>query len=503
MSVTWNSLSNSPGGYASAMWLMGDGTVLVNLYKTTQLMALHPDPTGSYVDGMWTSVGELLLEKWAFSSAVLIDGRLVTCGGEYSGPGLPQTETNFCEIFDPTTRSSTQFAPPKNWTNIGDGPTALLADGTMMIGNTQGRGYEVGLLDPTTLTWTLGVGNDGSGNEQGYTLMQNGDVLCPGVFDQTSHRYDPGVQAFVPDANMPVMLGAASETGPAIGLMDGRVMCFGASGHTCIYTPGAEGHNGTWVQGPELPRAPNGDQLVAADVSAILEPNGNVFVVVNGPNTATTFAEYDPIANTITLVAGAPDGGGDEYCRTLLLPNGHGLVSTSNGTWYDVGFSAGGDPAWAPTITSFPEAAAVNTTVTLTGTQLCGLSECQGYGDDNQQAEHYPTVRLIDTNGGVTYVRAHHVTTRSIAPGQVASVLVDLPSSLAAGDYTVQAVAMGIPSAGTVFLKVLTKQITAAVVPGTEVLQLFYRGQDNAVWTQWRNPDGSWSNEQGLGGVLT
>ena len=33
-------------------------------------------------------------------------------------------------------------------------------------------------------------------------------------------------------------------------------------------------------------------------------------------------------------------------------------------------------------------------------------------------------------------------------------------------------------------------------------LQLFGRGTDNGVWTRWRNPDGSWSGWQSLGGVL-
>jgi len=50
---------------------------------------------------------------------------------------------------------------------------------------------------------------------------------------------------------------------------------------------------------------------------------------------------------------------------------------------------------------------------------------------------------------------------------------------------------------------VLTSDIVAAQVPGTQVLQLFYRGQDHGVWSRWRNPDGSWSAEQHLGGVLT
>ena len=44
--------------------------------------------------------------------------------------------------------------------------------------------------------------------------------------------------------------------------------------------------------------------------------------------------------------------------------------------------------------------------------------------------------------------------------------------------------------------------VTAVVVPGTEVLQLFYSGHDDdpSVYSRWRNPDGSWSAEQRLGG---
>jgi hypothetical protein len=41
-----------------------------------------------------------------------------------------------------------------------------------------------------------------------------------------------------------------------------------------------------------------------------------------------------------------------------------------------------------------------------------------------------------------------------------------------------------------------------AQIPGTNILQLFYRGQDGGLWTQWRNTDGSWSSQEGLGGQL-
>lgn len=43
---------------------------------------------------------------------------------------------------------------------------------------------------------------------------------------------------------------------------------------------------------------------------------------------------------------------------------------------------------------------------------------------------------------------------------------------------------------------------TAAAIPGTNVLQVFYRGDDGGLISRWRNPDGSWSAEQDLGGKL-
>ena len=50
----------------------------------------------------------------------------------------------------------------------------------------------------------------------------------------------------------------------------------------------------------------------------------------------------------------------------------------------------------------------------------------------------------------------------------------------------------------------LASQPVAAVIPGTDILHLFYRGGDNALWTRWRDPagTGTWEDEQSLGGVL-
>lgn len=48
----------------------------------------------------------------------------------------------------------------------------------------------------------------------------------------------------------------------------------------------------------------------------------------------------------------------------------------------------------------------------------------------------------------------------------------------------------------------LNTTVAAAQIPGSDVLELFYEGQDGALWTLWRNPDGSWNdkNQVRLGG---
>ena len=72
------------------------------------LQFLYPHSTGSYANGTWSPAGSFLLLKDNFASAVLPDGKLVSCGGEQSGPSLPTNDTPFCEIYDPLTKSWTQ-----------------------------------------------------------------------------------------------------------------------------------------------------------------------------------------------------------------------------------------------------------------------------------------------------------------------------------------------------------------------------------------------------------
>src|SRR4051812_795169 len=53
-----------------------------------------------------------------------------------------------------------------------------------------------------------------------------------------------------------------------------------------------------------------------------------------------------------------------------------------------------------------------------------------------------------------------------------------------------------------IYALVFTATLIVSNVNAAEVVQLFYSGANNALFSRWRNPDGSWSGEQGLGGVL-
>jgi len=212
--------------------------------------------------------------------------------------------------------------------------------------------------------------------------------------------------------------------------MDGRVVWFGTSGHTCLYTPGPIGSSGTWTRGADLPSLPGNVQAYAADSPALLQPNGKVLLVgaYGGVSPGNLFLEYDPFNDAFAVLPGAPNPNACQECRLLLLPDGSGLVSTLGGSWYLARFEHHPHPEWGPTISSFPADLVGGETATLAGEQLCGLSEVQTFGDDNQQSEHYPLVRFTAVRDGtISYARAHHVSTRSIAPGQRAIVLVDIP----------------------------------------------------------------------------
>ena len=113
-----------------------------------------------------------------FANAVLPDGRVIVEGGEYNF--LQPVWTNKGAIYDPITNIWTSVNPPLGWTNIGDSPGIVQADGIFMLG----RGglnstKQQALLDPTTLTWVVlpGAGKSDTFVEEGFGLLPDGRIM--------------------------------------------------------------------------------------------------------------------------------------------------------------------------------------------------------------------------------------------------------------------------------------------------------------------------------------
>ena len=154
---------------------------------------------------------------------------------------------------------------------------------------------------------------------------------------------------------------------------------------------------------------------------------------------------------TLTNTANPANCPGDSSYvgHLMMLPTGQIMFTDFSGTVEIYTPAAGTVSGVAPTISSV--ATTINSPSTgneLLGTQLNGLSENNGYGDDYQGATNYPLVRLtqVSSPNNVYYATTHDETTHSIAPGTANTTFFDVPSGMVSGDYTLSVVANGIAS---------------------------------------------------------
>src|SRR5690348_13332717 len=99
-----NLKSQAPEGIDISFQLT-DGRVLGQSFNEQHWYILTPDNTGSYVNGTWTRAADLPANyaPYAFSSAVLADGRVIVQGGEYNFGNFSLTKHG--EIYNPTKNS--------------------------------------------------------------------------------------------------------------------------------------------------------------------------------------------------------------------------------------------------------------------------------------------------------------------------------------------------------------------------------------------------------------
>ena len=440
-----------PDGILIAFQLT-DGTVMVQGNAASDWYKLTPDITGSYVKGTWTRLPDLPsgYVPYAFASAVLADGRLIVEGGEYNNWNFALT--NQGAVYNPLTNTWTKLQPPPGWGYIGDSPSSMLPDNTYIIGDKLHR--NIAILNPKTMKWKQGTlpGKTDFNSEEGWTLMPDGTILTADVRNApNSEKYVPSLKEWVTAGSTIVDLHSPysgsclpygggcyhppGEIGPAILRPDGTVFATGStptggnSGHTSIYTPGANPTDpGTWTPGPNFPRGDN-----AGDSFAALLPNGNVLVLgVSG-----TLYEFDG-----TNLTAGPYGPG----ALMVLPTGEVLVGAGSTAAYSS--SGTYSSAWQPTISSCPTSVTRGSTYQISGTQFNGLSQANAFGDEMETATNYPLVRITNqSTGHVFYARTHDHSTMGVATGSATvSTNFDVPASMETGASTLVVVANGIPS---------------------------------------------------------
>ncbi len=408
--------------------LLTDGTVIASDCGTLgKWNKLSPDITGSYVNGTWSEIATMpVLSNFNniqyaplyFASAVLPDGRVIVMGGEFNPPfyGFPVGA-----IYDPVANTWTPVSAPPGWVQpgslltIGDAESTVLADGTFLLASCCDTDPDLdALFDATNLTWTsTGAPNAGGGaqDEQGYTLLPNGNVLtvdiwtdcqfpagtCNGPNPTNAEQYNPSTGTWSSAGNTVVSLVdpiacGNYEIGPAPLRPDGTVVqfggnsgCNGAADPTGIY----DSSTGVWSAGPNIPEVcgSNGTtQCDLADAPAAVLPNGNIlFGAETGYGEAPShFFEFTTL-NAINQVA---DDAGASFVAAfnynfLVLPNGQILATVIDVDQPEFYTPTGSpDPSWAPVISTSPSNVYPGTTYTITGTQLNGLTQGAYYGDD-------------------------------------------------------------------------------------------------------------------------
>jgi hypothetical protein len=349
-------------------------------------------------------------------------------------------------------------------------------------------------------------------NEESWTLLPDGTVLTVSCANHpNAEKYLPSLDQWVSAGVTPVELVQASsiEIGPSVLMPDGRVFCVGATGHTALYTPPVNPADlGIWTAGPDFPQDIQGRLLKAKDAPGCLLPNGRVLCVAgsggDGANdwaSPTMFFEFD--GNNLNRVADPANANNVTYVgRLLLLPTGEVLFSAGSPAMYLYTPDAGFDPAWKPTITSFPSDVQFGGTYTLQGTQLNGLSQAVNYGDDAQQATNYPLVRAKNlSTSSVSYWRTANHSTMAVATGAtIVSTNVTVPAGLVAGSYEVSVIANGIASDPVIV------NADAGYGQATYLLVDHFFGGNSRLWAyaggNWRGKDIGTDELSGISQVL-
>jgi hypothetical protein len=475
--ITW-SVNPVPAPFQSGglMLLLSDGTMLCKSSDGkgdgfgNMWFKLTPDINGSYMNGSWSVVAPMNNSRLYFSSQLLKDGRVYVAGGEYGdGAGT-------AEIYNPVTNS---------WVNLPAGPnhyfsdanSAILDNGNILQSDLAGSGKQTYLYNPATNAYSAGPNCQGLHNETTWIKLPDNSILFVDLNSTLSERYIPALNQWVADAPVPVTLydPFVSETGPAMLLPNGKVIFFGSTGNTAIYTPSGNNSPGTWAVGPSLPAGkgcPDTQAAMKVDGKIIFTASKAVVSTATAFDPPTYFYEYDYIANTYTALQ-APGGGATVNdsafnFNMLNLPDGTiALSQVNNKNFYFHKPTGAPLAAGVPTVNSVTQNGCSNS-FTATGLLFNGISEGASFGDDWQMNTNFPLIRL-QSGANVYYARTFNWNHTGVRTGALPdTTCFSLPPTLPNGTYSLYVVVNGIPSAPYPFtfnaFPVLTSPLTMPVL---------------------------------------
>ena len=458
-------ICHTTSGSVAGQQALGDGTIWDRL---------TPDSTGSYVNGTWSQIKPMNLERFSFSSAVLKDGRVYAAGGEYGNDG---TQAGYHgEVYDPVANTWTQISGATAANIISDGSCKILDDGRILqaLVDVSFPVHTV-FFTPATNAYTAGPSSLHGSNESMWLKLPDNSILFVDEDAQTSERYIPSTNTWIADGNVPVALydPYGYECGPAWMLPNGKAFFIGGTNHTAIYTPSGTNAAGTWTAGPDVP---NGYGM--PDAPGVMMVNGNILFACSPQPTQqnefaspTAFYEYNYLTNAFTSVPVPSSAATNAICQNyalLGLPNGQvlcGLAQATNAQMeqYYV-YNPTGTPlaAGKPVITGVTRLTC--TTAMVVGHGFNGISEGSAFGDENECDSNYPLFRFTK-NGKVYYARSYNWNSTGIQRGlKPDTAYITLPASMTAGSYYMYCVANGIASDSLLFVD-STASLSSSLTP--------------------------------------
>jgi hypothetical protein len=457
--------------YPQAAMLLTDGSVMLQEVTSDQWWRLRPDASGNYLNGTYekTPPAPNGYAPTYPCRAILPDGRMLVEGGEYQGTNPVPVESNQGAVYDPVTDSWQVVAPPAGVTNIGDRACTVMPNGKLLLASRTGA--NIFELDPASMTWTTLTPSgklNNSNTEENWTLLPDGTLLTVDVRQQGSaERYIPPWLdgstngEWISAGMLPTHLSISTEMGPAVLRPDGTVFQAGANGQNAVYTPPATLFGtGSWSAADPF-TAPSGEIFGMADGTASVLPDGHVISIASPGVFQRPSMEFSALGtHTAPLDSQLPDSANSQISSyspdSVLLPTGQVLATLIGGGEeplippYVFTPTGAADPQWRPKIMTHDDRQQLVTrgeTITLTGTQLSGLSQGSNYGDDGDSATNFPVVRIVNSDTHrVEYARTFGFSEQVAAGKTAQSTQVELPADLDLGPGDLYVVANGIAS---------------------------------------------------------